>query len=221
MQMRRLQLFIVAIILAGCNNHDKTIQSTVIKSYDTLSNGLRIINTLDSPFYYKDQVGTDSLLGNYQVCYTKDDSFYYLYLKHHDSLVLLNKTSRNTSLHHLGEVTNDDTVFFILGHDNGNGAPGSFEYIDKQTGKNPLGFGIEFLDFRKLNNTVYLLFADTVTHNRPQLTLFNTSNREKEFYESPNDFLELFIDTLTNKNLRIRFTVGKKGDTTKTKMYSR
>lgn len=219
--MRPLQLLII-IFLTACNNQDVSKKLTVSKSSDTLSNGLRIINrTNDSPYYYKDQVATVSLIGNYQVYYAQDDSSYYLYLKHFDTLHLLNKTTNYTSLHHLGNVSEDDTTFFILGHDNGNGSPYSYEYIDKQSGKNPLGFGTEFLDFKFLNKTAYLLYTDTVINGRTLLTLFNTDNKTKEHYELQNDYWELYIDTLTTKHLAIKYTVDRNGDTTKTKMYSR
>jgi hypothetical protein len=219
-KMRSLQLFIL-VFLTACNNQDAVKKSAVLKSYDTLSNGLRILNTIDSPFYYKDQVGTDSLIGNYQVYYAKDDSSYFLYLKHRDSLKLLNKTSQYTSLHYLGNVTGDDTTFFILGHDNGNGSPYSYEYIDKQSGENTLDFGKEFLDFKTLNKTNYLLYSDTIINGKTQLVLFNLGNRKKEYYELKNDYWELSIDTLTTKNLTIKYTLDKNGDTTRTKMYSR
>ncbi|MGG9963185.1 hypothetical protein [Ferruginibacter sp. SUN106] len=208
--------------MTACNNEEAAKKSIVPKSYDTLSNGLRIINrTIDSPYYYKDQVTTDSLIGNYQVYYAQNDSLYFLYLKHFDTLHLLNKTTNYTSLHYLGNVTGDDTAFFILGHDNGNGSPYSYEYIDKQSGQNPLGFGKEFLDFMVLNKTAYLLYSDTVLNGKTRLTLFNTNNKKKEFYEIQNDYWELYIDTLTTKNLKIKYTLDRNGDTTKTKIYSR
>ena len=220
-QMRLLQLFIL-FFLTACNNQEAVKKSAISKSYDTLSNGLSIINrTIDSPYYYKDQVATDSLNGNYQVYYAQDDSFYFLFLKHFDTLHLLNKTTNYTSLHYLGNVTGDDTAFFILGHDNGNGSPYSYEYIDKQSGKNPLGFGKEFLDFKVLNKTVYLLYTDTVINARTRLTLFNAENKRKEHFELQDDYRELYIDTLTTKQLAIKYTVDRNGDTTRTKMYSR
>jgi hypothetical protein len=218
--MRPFQLLIL-ISLTACNNQDTVKKTAAFKTNDTLSNGLIILNTLDSPFYYKDQVGTDSLLCNYQVYYAKDDSSYFLYLKHQDTLSLLNKTSQYTSLHYLGNVTGDDTTFFILGHDNGNGSSYSYEYIDKQSGKNPLGFGKEFIDFKILNKTAYLLYADTVINDKTQLTLFSTASKVKEYYELQNDYWELYIDTLTRKQLRIKYTLDRNGDTTRTKMYSR
>src|SRR5882762_3266195 len=131
--MRPFQLLIL-IFLTACNNHETANKLTVPKSYDTLSNGLRIINrTIDSPYYYKDQVATVSLQGGFQVYYAQDDSSYFLYLKKGDTLSLLNKTTNFTSLHHLGNVTEDEKTYFILGHDNGNGSPYSFEFIDKQS----------------------------------------------------------------------------------------
>ena len=219
--MRPLQLFIL-FFLTACNNQDTSKKLIVQKSYDTLSNGLRIINrTIDSPYYYKDQVGTVSLQGGFQVYYTENDSSYFLYLKKGDTLTLLNETTNSTSLHHLGNVTEDAKKYFILGHDNGNGSPYSYEFIDKQGLKNPLGYGVEFLDYKSLNETPYLLYSDTIINGRTQLALFNTNNKKKEFYELKNDFWELYIDTLTNKYLTIKFTVDRNGDTTKTKMYSR
>ncbi len=218
--MRLFQLLIL-ITLAACNHQDTVKKTITAKLYDTLSNGLKILNTIDSPFYYKDQVSTDSLLGDYQVYYAQDDSSYFLYLKHRDTLILLNKTSHYTSLHYLGKVAVDDTTFFILEHDNENGSPFSYEYIDKQSGKNLLGFGKEFLDFKTLNKTVYLLYPDTVINGTTQLTLFNTANKTKEFYELQNEFSELYIDTLTAKKLAIKFSSDSNGEVKKTKVYSR
>jgi hypothetical protein len=220
-QMRRLQLLIL-IFLTACNNHDTAKKSTSSKFYDTLSNGLKIINrTIDSPYHYKDQVATVSLIGNYQIYYTQDNSSYFLYLKHYDTLYLLNKTTNYTSLHHLGKVSGDDTTFFILAHDNGNGSPYSYEYIDKQSGKNPLGFSKEFLDIIIQNKTAYLLYTDTVLNGSTQLTLFNTDNKKKEFYKLQNEYWELYIDKLTTKNLVIKYTLDRNGHTIKTKTYSR
>jgi hypothetical protein len=218
--MRPFPLFIL-LIFTSCISHGPSKKLTNVKSFDTLSNGLQIINTIDSPFYYKDQVATDSLKGNYQVFYAKNDSLYFLYLKHKDTLTLLNKTSQYTSLHYLGNVTADDTTCFILGHDNGNGSPYSYEYIDKQSGKNPLGFGKEFLDIKALNKIAYLLYTDTIINGRAQLTLFNTSNKKKEVYELQNDYWELYIDTLTTKYLAIKYTTDRNGDTTRMKKYNR
>lgn len=219
--MRLHQLFIVLFFLTACNNQDTVKKSTGLKSYDTLSNGLKILNTLDSPFYYKDQVGIDSILGNYQVYYAKDDSSYYLYLKHFDTLGLLNKTSQYTSLHYLGIVIGDTTNYFILGHDNGNGSPYTYEYIDKQTGKNPLGFNKEFIDLKTINHKCYLLYSDTIINGMTQLILYNVNNKKKEFYKIQNNYWELFIDTLTPKFLKIKYALDKNGDAVKIKMYSR
>ncbi|RZL47845.1 MAG: hypothetical protein EOP00_10750, partial [Pedobacter sp.] len=180
------------------------------KYYDTLSNGLRVINrTIDSPYYYKDQVGTVSLQGGFQVYYAESDSSYFLYLKKADTLALLNETTNSTSLHHLGNVTEDAKKYFILGHDNGNGSPYSYEFIDKQGRKNPLGYGVEFLDYKSLNETPYLLYSDTMINGRTQLVLFNTDNKRKEFYELKNNLWELYIDTLTDKYLTIKFSLNR------------
>lgn len=219
--MRTFQLLIL-LFLTACNNRDTVKQSTVLRSYDTLSNGLRIINrTIDSPYNYKDQVSTDSLKGDYQVYYAQDDCAYFLYLKHRDTLSLLNKTTQHTSLHYLGNVMDDEQKYFILGHDNGNGSPYSYEYIDKQSGRNPLGFGKEISDFKMLNGTAYLLYSDTVVNGKTQLILFNTGNKKKEVYELQTDYRELFIDTLTTKKLAIKYTLTDNGDSARAKTYSR
>lgn len=219
--MRPFQLLIL-ISFAACNSQNREKKLPVSKPYDTLSNGLRVINrTIDSPYYYKDQVATDSLIGDYQVYYAQNDSFYYLYLKHREDLHLLNKSTKYTSLHSLGNVTGDDTTFFILGHDNGNGSPYSFEYIDKRSGKNPLGFSKEILDFKTLNSIYYLLYYDTIINGNTRLGLYNVENKKKEFYELKDGYWDLYIDTLTNKKLVIKFTIDRDGDTLQTKMYSR
>ena len=195
---------------------------TVSRSCDTLSNGLRIINrNVDSPYYYKDIVGTDSLIGNYQIFYAENDTTYFLYLKHNDSLQLLNTTTNATSLHHLGVPVSDDTTFFILGHDNGNGSPYTYEYIDKKTGKNPLGFGEEFADSWLLNKNMHLLYSDTVIDDRTRLGLFNNANNKKEYFELADRYGELSIDTLTKNILVIKYSLDRDGDSTKRKRYRR
>lgn len=219
--MRPLQLLIL-LFLTACNTQDTSNELIALKFYDTLSNGLKIVNrTIDSPYYYKDQVGTVVLQGGFQVYYAENDSIYFLYLKNVDTLALLNKTTNSTSLHHLGNVTEDAKEYFILGHDNGNGSPYSFEFIDKQSHKNPLGFGVKFLDYKKLHGIPYLLYSDTIINGNTNLVLFNTGNKKKEFYELQNDFWELYIDTLTNKHLIIKFSLDRNGDTIGTKIYSR
>jgi hypothetical protein len=219
--MRRLQLLIL-IFLTACNNKDTSNKKYGKYAYDTLSNGLRIINrTIDSDYYYKDQVATDSLTGNYQIFYVQDDSSYFLYLKHRDTLNLLNKTTQYNSLHHLGKVISDEQKFFILGHDNGNGSPYSYEYIDKQSGKNLLGFGKEFLDIKTYKGSQYLLYLDTLINGNSKLILFNTDNKKKEFYEMKNIYWDLYIDTISTNNLVLLYTLDRNGDEKRRKMYSR
>lgn len=219
--MRPFQLLIL-LFLTSCTAHDTSNKSNDSKAVDTLSNGLRIINTImDSVHYYKDQVGTDSLLGNCQLVYAENDTTYFLYFKRGDTLNLLNQTDNSTSLHHLGNLVQDTTSFFILGHDQGNGSPYTYEYIDKRTGKNPLGWGTAFLDYKLLNDTPYLLYSDTVINDKTRLTLFNTANKKKEFYDLQDGYWELFIDTLTSKKLAIKYTTDRNKDSTKVKMYSR
>lgn len=189
---------------------------------DTLSNGLRIIHTnIDSVHYYKDQVDTDSLQGNCQIVYAENDTSYFLFFKKGSFLNLLNQTSNYTSLHHLGNLVEDSATFFILGHDQGNGSPYTYEYIDKQNGKNPLGYGIEFLDYKVLNNIPYLLYLDTSINRQSQLALYNTQTKKNEYYKFQKNYWEVFIDTLTSKKLVVRYTLGKDGDSTRTQMYSR
>lgn len=216
--MTLLRIILILLIASNCKNSS----NDAIGKPDTLSNGLIILNrTPDSPYHYKDLVCTDSLKGNCQVYYAMNDSLYFLYLKKGDSLYLLNKTTQYTSLHHLGVVAGDEQKCFIIGHDNGNGAPYSYEYIDKQSGNNPLGYGKLLLDMASIGNTMYLLYADTLENAKAGLVLFNTDNRWKEYYELKAPYWELHIDTLTTKELGIRYTLNKEGSKLGYKIYHR
>lgn len=216
---------IVTVLLlscfAACNNQNNAGTKTTSHT-DTLSNGLKVIHTnIDSVHYYKDMVDTDSLMNDYQVVYAENDTAYFLYLKHGEALHLLNTTSKYTSLHHLGNVTEDTTDYFILGHDNGNGSPYTYEYIDKKTGKNPLGLGKDFLGLANVQKTDYLLYADTTINKTTRLALFNISNQQKEYFEVQADYWKLNLDTVTPKKLKITYTLDRNGDSAKTKTYSR
>lgn len=188
--------------------------------FDTLSNGLKIIDRRsDTDYYYKDVVSIDSLKGNYQLYRAEDDTNYFLFLQHGNRLVQLNKTGKYTSMYSLGIITDELEDHFILGHDNGNGTPYSFECIDKRTGKNPLGYGKMFLDYRLLDKTIYLVYEDPAIHER--LFLFNTGNNKRESYPFNEGYRELFMDTLTNKYLQVSYSIDRDGDTIKTKKYFR
>jgi hypothetical protein len=67
--------------------------------HDTLPNGKRLLDNVDSgmSIYYKEVVGSDTLKEGYITCYGIDDSTKYFYLRHGDTLHLLNQTPIYTS----------------------------------------------------------------------------------------------------------------------------
>lgn len=113
----RLSSLLLLLLLAACHPRDAKKVVTNNKFADTLPNGLRIVNTIDSPVYYKEQVSTDSLKGNYQLVYAEDDSNRYVFLKKGEKYSLLDKCSPRCSFWSLGLADADEEGYFVLTHD--------------------------------------------------------------------------------------------------------
>jgi hypothetical protein len=209
--MIRIALIWAMMILLSCNFKEKQINpeqvAAIPRNSDTLPNGQREVNNTDSSmdFYYREIVGPDSLTGGYVTCYGTDDSLIYLYLRHGDTLHLLNKIPTYTTAWAVGTLEEDFDSFFITRIDNGNGVPGTFQVFEKKTGKNLLGDEVEAMNYQVYNDSLYFLYDNhtvksigNLIDRKPadSIFLYNvTSGRHEGFrlpVEMPHDsFIEL------------------------------
>jgi hypothetical protein len=211
----------ISLIFISCTSNDNSRQDKISKRVDTLSKRPQMVNTIDSPFYYKDQVGPTPLKGGYEIDYAEDDSMKYLYLKNGNTLRLLNSRGNYTSYWSLGIVEDDYDDYFVLGHDNGNSCPYSYELIDKKSGTNILGKDIDFCSYTILRGRLFLLYYELEKNN---LILFNVATKKREYFKLPNDlpeYLDMSIGKLTTKNLTISYNDFTADSSTKKKIYSR
>ncbi|MEJ8817485.1 hypothetical protein [Lacibacter sp. H407] len=192
-------------------------QNEIIESdEDTLPNGKKILNNIDSGMdhYYKEVVGTDTLTGGYLTCYGIDDSMKYFYLRHGDTLHLLNQTPTYTSTWSLGVLEKDFDNFFITRIDNGNGVPETFQVFDKTTSKNLLGDKVEAWNFKYLGDTLFFLYDNHSVKlignyiNRKyadSIFLYNVKSGMRQGYKLPyenqSDIIYYDIKNLTKRNL--------------------
>jgi hypothetical protein len=185
---------------------------------DTLPNGKRHLNNVDSSLsmYYKEVVGPDTLKGGYITCYGIDDTTKYFYLRHDDTLHLLNHIPIYTSTWSLGIVEKDFDNFFITTVDNGNGVPQTYQVFDKRTGKNLLGDKVEAWGFQYLGNTLFFLYdnhsVELTDHsiNRQEadsIFLYNVKSGKRQGFalpkENPEDIIYYNIKNLTKHSLTI------------------
>lgn len=203
----RLLLYALVILIYSCESRHKPASGTPGIPADTLHHTFKWINTLDSPDYYKNQVGPVELKGGYKFLYAADDSMKYIYLAKGDRQYLLNKTPLNEgSFYNLGTVAADEDDYLVVGYDNGNSCPYSYELFSKSTGTNLLGKNILFEDFTTFRDTLFTLYHDV---EKGKLVLFNVKTKNEEIFNAPADlpqFLELSIDKLTRNNLAIAYS---------------
>ncbi len=235
--IRPLQILTIILFLFSCNQPQKKTEMEKPKlpkhidllepDLDTLPNGKRLLDNMDSGmvYYYKEVVGSHTLNGGYITCYGIDDSTKYFYLRHGDTLHLLNQGSILASTWGLGTLEKDFPTFFMTTIDNGNGCPSSYQIFDKQTGKNILGNKVEAISYAYLQDTLFMLYDNWNEHKRSDsITLFNVRTKTKEVYQLPNDlpeFCDIQIDKLSKNKLKLSFEtyVGDNFESTKT--YSR
>ena len=239
--MIRLLQILLLLVLFSCNqtekkqkpsqDHTPTTKSKFIDilepDHDTLPNGKRLLENMDSGMvlYYKEVVGSDTLNGGTVTCYGIDDSTKYFYLRHGDTLHLLNKGSIFTSTWGLGTLAKDFPTFFMIQIDNGNGSPSSYQIFDKQTGKNILGDKAEAISYANWQNTLCMLYDNGNELKRSDsIILFNVRTKTKEYYKLPADlpeFCDIQIEKLSGKRLTLSFATYV-GDTfERTKTYNR
>jgi hypothetical protein len=227
--IRPLVILTTFVLLFSCDRLEKKPeQLKVVKTskqidilepdHDTLPNGKRLLDNLDSGMvhYYKEVVGSDTLKGGYITCYGIDDSIKYFYLRHGDTLHLLNQTPIYTSTHSLGTLEKDFDTFILTTVDNGNGVPFTYQIFDKRTGKNILGDKVEAWNYKYLGDTLFFLY-DNHTVNlignyidrkyADSIFLFNSKTGRRQGFrlakENPNDIIYYDIKSITNKSLTI------------------
>lgn len=241
--IRPLVILTLFLSLFSCDRPQKKLEAKIIDSpkhvtipkqidvlepdHDTLPNGKRLLDNIDSGMvnYYKEVVGSDTLKGGYISCYGIDDSTKYFYLRHGNTLHLLNQGSIFASTWGLGTLEKDFDTFFMTRIDNGNGSPFSYQIFDKRTGKNILGDNVEADSYAYLGGTLFMLYGTWNEHKHTNnITLFNIKTKTKEVYKLPNnlpEFCDIQIDKLSKKSLRLSFEtyVGDNFESTET--YSR
>jgi hypothetical protein len=225
--IRPLKILTV-IFLISCNTPEKKsdfkqdVKSEFIDivepDHDTLPNGRRLLDNVDSSLsiYYKEVVGSDTLKGGYITCYGIDDSTKYFYLRHGDTLRLLNETSINTSTWSLGRLEKDFDNFFITTVDNGNGVPETYQVFDKKTGNNLLADNIEAWNFKYLDDTIFFLYDNhyyNIVGNyidrkkADSIFLYNLNSGKRQGFklaqENPNDIIYYDIKDVTKNTLII------------------
>jgi hypothetical protein len=202
---------------------------------DTLPNGKRLLDNMDSGMvhYYKEVVGSDTLKGGYITCYGIDDSTKYFYLRHGDTLHLLNQTPIYTSTWSLGTLEKDFDNFILTTVDNGNGVPFTYQIFDKRTGKNILGDKVEAWNYKKYGDSLFFLYDNhTVTiignHiNRKKadsIFLYNATSGRQQRFKLPNEIpYDSYLDLkkITKNNLTISWVQMMTDDDEKLVKYSR
>jgi len=121
--IRPLVILTIFLSLISCDRPQKKLEPKMVDrpkqidilepDLDTLPNGKRLLDNMDSGmvYYYKEVVGSDTLKGGYITCYGIDDSTKYFYLRHGDTLHLLNQGSILASTWGLGILEKDFTTF--------------------------------------------------------------------------------------------------------------
>jgi hypothetical protein len=217
------------LFLLSCNSPEKqsnskqpiktNTQQISASSFDTLPNGLRLLDNLDSGMhiYYKEVVGSDTLKGGYITCYGIDDSIKYFYLRHGNRLYLLNKTPTYTSTWSLGTLEKDFTTFFMTRIDNGNGVPETYQIFDKHTGNNILGDNVKGWNYQYFDDTLFMLYENHTVNlignyidrkKADSIFLYNVESKNRKGYKLPKDIpydIYFNLKKLTKNSLTISY----------------
>ncbi|QNA44728.1 hypothetical protein [Lacibacter sediminis] len=215
----------ILVHLLSCGQSEKKSRPKQVdtpgSNLDKLPNGKRLLDNINSKtvLYYKEVVGTDTLKGGYITCYGIDDSMKYFYLRHGDTLHLLNETPIYTSTWSLGVLEKDFDNFFITRIDNGNGVPETYQVFDKKHAKNILGDKVVAWNFKYLEETLFFLYDNHTVNlfgndiDRKQadsIFLYNMKSGIREGYKLPKenqiDIIYYDIKNLTNTNLIVSRT---------------
>jgi hypothetical protein len=235
--MQPFKLFLVILCLSckSTTKHPdikqdlkKSVSKIIALSFDTLPNGQRLLDNTDSAYkyYYKEVVGSDTLKGGYITCYGVDDSSYYFYLRHGDTLRLLNKREKIVGAWSLGILEEDFDKFFITRIDNGNGSAETYQVFDKKNGSNLLGDKVEAWNFKYFHDTLYFLY-DNHTVNlidnyyidrkvADTIFLYNAVTGRRQRFKlppkKPSDIIYYGIKKITKNSLTISSTEQYSGN---------
>lgn len=200
-------LSVFSLLLLSCGQKSKS-SATV----ELLPNGKRLLDTYDSAMslYYKEVVGSDTLLDGGITCYGEDDSMRYFYLRKGDEMHLLNQSSVYQSPWSLGVVEEEFSDFFLVRLDNGNSSPVHYQVFNKSDGSNRMGKGRWGISINYWKDSLFLLSHNPVVTNKPDsLVLWNiVSGRQ---YKSPlpsglPDDIDFEITAISQHEYRISFT---------------
>ena len=200
-------LLVCSLLFLSCGQKRKS-SSTV----ELLPNGKRLLDTYDSAMslYYKEVVGSDTLLDGGITCYGEDDSMRYFYLRKGNEMHLLNQSSVYQSPWSLGVVEEEFSDFFLVRLDNGNSSPVHYQVFNKSDGSNRMGEGRWGISINYWKDSLFLLSHNPVVTNKPDsLVLWNiVSGRQ---YKSPlppglPDDCEFEITAISQQEYRISFT---------------
>lgn len=225
--MIRYIILILLIFCFSCNTNKNSKAVRAIKNYDTLPNGQKLLDNSDSSMeiYYRNVVGSDTLKGGYITCYGIDDSKVYFYLRHGDTLHLLNTTPTNTLAWSAGILESDYKNCFIIMIDNGNQVPTTYQIFDKNSSENMLGNNQTFCSYKFYRNKLFLIYANRDMYGKPDTVFFySTSTKQSKSYKLPNDIpneLELEIKRISQKTFTINYSDFMGNYNLKEKTYNR
>jgi len=222
---------VILFFLFSCNstqNKPKELVPTAVNNQvkdsrlDTLPNGQQLLDNLDSGmhFYYKEVVGSDTLKGGYITCYGIDDSMKYFYLRHGDTLHLLNKTEKLISTWSLGTLEKDFPDFFITTINNGNGVPETYQVFDKKTAENILGDKVEAWNYKYFDDVLYFLYDNHTVNlidnyhidrkEADSIFLYDMRSGRRQGFKLPNkhptDIIYYDLKKITKTGLTISVT---------------
>ncbi len=243
--IRPLVILTIFLSLFSCNINEKKPEAKAVgipkeidilePDRDTLPNGKRLLDNIDSGMvhYYKEVVGSDTLIGGYISCYGIDDSTKYFYLRHGDTLHLLNQTPMYTSTWSLGTLEKDYNSFFLTRVDNGNGTVATYQIFDKRTGKNILGDKVEAWNYKTYNDSLFFLYDNhTVNYigtyidrkKADSIFLYNAVSGRRQRFKLPKEIpYDSYLDLkkITKNSLTISWVQIMTDDDKKFVTYSR
>lgn len=197
---------IYSIILLSCKQKNNNSTSVAL-----LPNGKKLLDTYDSAMqlYYKEVVGSDTLMDGGITCYGEDDSMRYFYLRKGNEMHLLNQSTLYQSPWSLGIFEEEFPDFFLVRIDNGNSSPVSFQVFNKKDGSNRMGVDISAISMAYLKDSLFLLRYNHIDEMTPDsLVLFNAMTRKEKAFPLPEklpEACEIQIDSLNNRKMILSF----------------
>jgi hypothetical protein len=181
-------LLVCSILFLSCGQHSKSSETVGL-----LPNGKRLLDTYDSAMslYYKEVVGSDTLLDGGITCYGEDDSMRYFYLRKGNLMHQLNQSSLYQSPWSLGILEEEFPEFFLVRIDNGNSSPVSYQVFNKKDGTNRMGEGRMAISLAYWKDSLFLLrYNQANAGRRDSLILFNAYSKREEVFPLPESLPE-------------------------------